>query len=50
MVAGGLDQISLQTVFLANSGAYLLALLLVAIMPKAADRAVQSEQPARAGH
>jgi DHA1 family multidrug resistance protein-like MFS transporter len=50
MVAGGLAQISLQTVFLANSGAYLLAFLLVAVMPKGDDRAVQTEQPARAGH
>ena len=50
MVAGGLAQISLQTVFLANSGAYLLAFLLVALMPKVADRVVQTDQPARAGH
>ena len=50
MVAGGLAQISLQTVFLANGGAFLLALLFVALMPKGADRAVQTEQQARPGH
>jgi DHA1 family multidrug resistance protein-like MFS transporter len=50
MVAGGLAQVSLQTVFLANGGAYLLALLFVALMPKGDDRAVQTEQQARPGH